>query len=335
VSLTAARLLPAVPYFAWVLLFTALITSVNLRGIRMTARASQGMMAVMSLSTVLFLGLSVRFVVARDGFTGLWSPAAFFDPRSFELARLLLGAGIATLSYIGFDAISTLAEDTRRPERDIAFATVTVCVIQTVVCLATVYLAALVWPGYRSFPQADTAILDIGGRIGGPWMFGWITFVLLVAGLASSLTGQAGASRLLFGMGRDGLLPRRVFGYIDPRCSTPTRIIYVMAAATVAGAAVAGFQLVVELLNFGAFAGFILVNLSVIRHYYFRLRRRRGWDFLTNLVFPGLGFLVCTLVWLNLTASAKLAGFVWLGIGAVYLAIITRGFRIRPKPLGL
>lgn len=100
-----------------------------------------------------------------------------------------------------------------------------------------------------------------------------------------------------------------------------------------AGSLLSGFQLIVELLNFGAFVGFILVNLSVIRHYFFRLRRRRGMDFLTNLVFPMLGALVCTYVWVSLSHNAKLVGFAWLGVGVVYLAVLTGGFKRSPVSL--
>jgi amino acid transporter len=200
-----------------------------------------------------------------------------------------------------------------------------------VFCFVTVYLAAVVWPDYRSFPQVETVILDLGRLIGGPAMFGFITFVLLVAGLASALTGQAGASRLLYGMGRDGVISRRVFAHLDAKHSTPVRGIYVMAAVSLAGSALVRFQLAVELLNFGAFVGFILVNLSVIRHYWFRQRQRKGTAVLTNLVFPALGALVCGYVWMSLTMKAKLVGFGWLAVGVVYLAILTRGFRVRPK----
>jgi amino acid transporter len=202
-----------------------------------------------------------------------------------------------------------------------------------VFCFLTVYLAALVWPKEKPFPEVETAILDISRLVGGEFMFWFITFVLLVAGLASALAGQAGASRLLFGMGRDGVLPRRVFAYVDPIRSTPTRGVWFMGAVALAGSFLAGFQLIVELLNFGAFVGFILVNLSVIRHYYLRLRRRSGMQLVTNLIFPGMGAAACTYVWISLSHNAKLAGFIWLGVGLVYLAVLTRGFRTSPVSL--
>jgi amino acid transporter len=263
----------------------------------------------------------------------LFDARALYRPESFAVAPLMLGASIAALSYIGFDAISTLAEDTLDPERDIAFSTVLVCVLQAVFCVSTVYLAQLVWPDYRNFPDTETVILDIGRRIGGEWMFGAITFVLLVAALASALTGQAGASRLMYGMGRDGVLPARIFAYIHPRYSTPTRSIYLMAVLSLTGALFMRFQMAVELLNFGAFVGFILVNLSVIRHYFFRERRRSGSDFEMNLLFPATRAIYCTYIWLSLTNAAKIAGFGWLALGIVCLAVITRGFRSAPRAL--
>ena len=333
VALTAERLLPQIPYYAWAALSTVAITLINVRGIRVTARASTVMMIVMSACALLFIWLAARWIVGSAGIGGLVSGAGFYRPESFALRPLMLGAAIATLSYIGFDAISTLAEDTLRPERDIAFATVIVCVLQTIFCVVTVYLAALAWPDYQSFPQTETAILDIGRRIGGSWMVGCLTFVLVVAGLASALTGQAGASRLLYGMGRDGVIPRGIFAYLDPRYSTPTRSIYLMGAISLIGAMAVRFQLAAELLNFGAFVGFILVNLSVIRHYYIRLGERRGMYLFTNLLFPLTGALVCSYVWMSLTDKAKLVGFGWLLAGVVYLAVLTRGFRVAPKKL--
>jgi putrescine importer len=333
VALTAERLLPQIPYYAWAAISTVAITLINVRGIRVTARASTVMMIIMSACALLFIWLAARWVIGSAGVGGLVSASGFYRPESFALRPLMLGAAIATLSYIGFDAVSTLAEDTLRPERDIAFATVIVCVLQTIFCVATVYLATLAWPDYRSFPQTETAILDIGRRIGGPWMVGCLTFVLVVAGLASALTGQAGASRLLYGMGRDGVLPRSIFAYLDPRYSTPTRSIYLMGAISLIGAMAVRFQLAAELLNFGAFVGFILVNLSVIRHYYIRLGERRGVCLFTNLLFPLAGALVCSYVWMSLTGTAKLVGFGWLLAGVLYLAVLTRGFRVAPKKL--
>ena len=330
-ALTANRMLPQVPYLVWAVAFNIGITLINIRGMRVTARAGNGMMVLMSACALLFMALAVRYITARGGgSSALLSWITIYNPGTFGLHPLMLGAAIASISFIGFDAISTLAEDTLHPERDISFATVAVCLIQTVVCVATTYLAALVWPKFSSYPESETVILDIGRMVGGASMMGAISFILLVAGLASALTGQAGASRLLLGMGRDGVISKRFFATVDERHSTPVRAIYLMGAISLLGSVTLRFQLVVELLNFGAFVGFILVNLSVVRYFFFYKRERTGRQVIWNLVFPLAGAAVCGYIWLNLTWKAQLAGFGWLGAGVLYLAILTRGFKRLP-----
>ena len=329
-ALTAERLLPIIPYPVWAVLFTAAISIVNIRGIHVTARAGSFLMLVMTSCALLFLFLAARWIVAFGGFSALFQWRGVFNHPSFSIQPLMMGASIATLSYIGFDAISTLAEDAIDPRRDIGIATVLVCILQTIFCVLTVYLAALVWPDYRSFPHTETVILDIGKQVGGTFMEAVLTFVLLVAGLASALTGQAGASRLLYGMGSDGVISRKVFAYMDPVHHTPTRSICLMAVISMVGALLLQFQMAVELLNFGAFVGFILVNLSVIRHFYIRLNQRTGIALLTNLLFPLAGAVVCGYVWVSLSRDAKFVGFAWMGIGAVYLAARFRSRKARP-----
>jgi len=329
-ALTAHRLLPVIPYEVWAVLFSVALTLVNIPGIRVTARAGEIMMGIMVICATAFVVLAVKFVIDAQGIAGLLNSQVIYSPQTFSLRPLMLGAGVAALSYIGFDAISTLAEDTVNPRKDIPIATVTVCILQTVICFVTVYLAALVWPHSQAFPDPDTAILDIGRKLGGAWMFLSLTIVLLVAGLASALTGQAGASRLLYGMGRDRMLPARIFAHLHPRYSTPTRGIYLMGAFSLLGSVFLRFEIAVELLNFGAFAGFILVNLSVIRHFFMRLRKRHGPAIFSYLLFPACGALSCAYLWMSLSSNAKLAGFLWLFIGVLYLAVLTRGFSHMP-----
>jgi putrescine importer len=326
-ALTAQRFLPGIPYSVWVIVFTAGITVINVRGIRVMAQANVAMMVTMVACAVLFISLAIRYVFAHQGGAGLISSAGLVAHRPVMPAPVMLGASIAALSYIGFDAISTLAEDTRNPEKDIGISTVLVCILQTVICVVTVYFAALAWTNYASFPHLETAILDIGQRIGGQTMFLILTLVLLVAGVSSALTGQAGASRLLFAMGRDGVISRSLFGQIHARYGTPTRAIYFISAVSLVGALFINFQSAVELLNFGAFVGFILVNLCVIQHFFLRKRERALRFLLPNLISPLLGAAVCSYIWLNLSRQAKVMGFVWLGIGFVYTLILTRGFQ--------
>ena len=126
------------------------------------------------------------------------------------------------------------------------------------------------------------------------------------------------------------VIPASVFSYIHPRSSTPTRAIWIVSALTLVGAIFVRFQSAVELLNFGAFVGFILVNVSVIYHYFIRLKQRAGSAILQNLVSPLCGAVTCCYVWMNLSSKARVVGFIWIGIGALYLLVLTRVFRRVP-----
>ncbi len=335
VAVTAVRLVPGVPYFFWALVFCGAITLINVRGIQVTQRANAIMLAVMTISAAVFIALCLRYLILNSGWPGVLQPSALFNPATFSVNALTSGAAVATLSYLGFDAVSTLAEEAKNPRRDLGFATVTVCILQTCICFPIVYLAAVVWPDWRSFQNAETAILDISSRAGGPMLFSITTMVLLVAAVASSIASQAGAARLLFGMGRDGILPPKIFAQLHPKYATPYRSTLLMGAVSFLGAMATTFQLVVELVNFGAFVGFILVNLSVIAHYYVGERQRTGSKFLLFLIFPMLGAVVSSWVWLSLSLPARITGFVWLGLGALYLAVATRGFRTSVRSVEL
>jgi amino acid transporter len=132
----------------------------------------------------------------------------------------------------------------------------------------------------------------------------------------------AGA-RLLYGMGRDGALPKRFFAFIDPVRHVPSRNVLLIGGLCAVGAFLISYQVGAELLNFGALIGFMGVNLASLTHYYIRGRDRR----MSQLLPPLLGFLVCLYLWLSLSVIAKIVGGTWLIAGLAYGAWRTGGFR--------
>lgn len=326
-ALTVGRLLPQVPYAFWLILFAASITAMNLFGLKVTNRANFIMTSIMSASVVWFGAAALRALLGGIGAGTIISPAPFYHPPAFSLAAVMSATSIAAYSYLGFDGISTLAEDSRNPRRDIGRATVLVCLISGVLFILQAYLGQLAWPDFTSYPKTETAFLDVSRLVGGEQLFFAVTFVLLVAGVASAVTGQASASRLLFGMGRDRLLPPAIFAYVHPKYSTPTYSILAMGAVTAAGGFFLSFQLAAEAINFGALIGFMGVNLSVISHYFLKNRRPEPAGLLQNLLLPALGFLVCLSIFLSLSHIARTIGMVWCILGILYAAGLTGGFR--------
>jgi amino acid transporter len=251
-----------------------------------------------------------------------WS-RPFYDPETFSLGAVSTGASIAVLTYIGFDGISTLSEEARNPRRDILLATVLTCVITGLLATAEVYFGQLVWPDYRSFPDADTAFVSIAGRAGGPLLFHLVNATLLIATIGSGSGAQLAAARLLYGMGRDDTIPRRFFGAIEPKRAIPRNNVLFTGALALAGAFAMSYQLGAELLNFGAFIAFMGVNAAALVRTYVRAPEKK----LRNFLPPVLGFLICGYIWLSLRTPAKIVGGIWLTVGVLYGAWKTAGFR--------
>jgi len=327
VGLMGNKLLPGVPYAVWVIVTATAITATNLRGIEMTARANLLLNVIMIASLIWFVIAALLGLTRDVGLGQIWSVRPFYNPEAFAFSPLMGAASIAVLSFLGFDGITTLAEDAKRGSRDIARATVLVCFICGGLFIIQTYLAQRVWPDYKSFVQVETAFMDISRRVGGEWLFYFVSLALIVSGLGSSITGQASASRLLCGMGRDRLLPQRIFGYIHPQLGTPIYSVLLMGTVHLLGAMFLNFGEAAEVINFGAFVGFMAVNLSVIRHHFFRQGHRGGAFVLLNLIFPALGFVICFYIWLNLSKFSMQLGAAWMVLGFFYLLFLTRGFR--------
>lgn len=193
-----------------------------------------------------------------------------------------------------------------------------------------IYLGQFVWPDSRSFPNLETAFMDVARRAGGPLLFDAIAVILVVSNFGAALTGQIGAARLSFSMGRDSVLPKSVFAYLDPKKRNPAFNILIIGVLALIGAMVLSYELAAECLNFGAFLGFMGVNLAAFREFY--LRRKEGQErrFFIDALVPIAGFLFCLAIWESLPLPAKIAGSCWLVVGLVYDAVNTRGFRTEP-----
>jgi amino acid transporter len=321
-SKAAMNVVPEVPYPVWVVVFASLFTLLNLQGIKASARTNQLLAVAMFVVLIMFLASGVRYLLGTHlDRRALVTP--FYDPDTFSLPAVLTGASIASLTYIGFDGISTLSEEVENPRRNIMLATVLTCLIIGVLASIQVYVAQLVWGDWQGFPDVDTAFVHVAGKAGGPFLFQVLNLTLLVANFGSGAGSQLGAARLLYGMGREDALPRRFFGVIDPVRRIPRNNVLLVGVFALVGGLLLTYQLGAEMLNFGAFIAFMGVNLAALVRYGVRAERRRPFD----VLLPAVGFLVCGYLWISLRTPAKIAGGAWLAAGVVYGAIKTRGFR--------
>lgn len=329
-ALTLHRLMPEVPYVVWAAVLVGAMTFINLRGIRATSGANFVLLLVMMAVVLAFIVLAVRFLFVRHGWHGLVALQPFYNPATFHLSSIATATSLAALTYGGFDGVSTLAEDAKNPRRDILLATILVCVFTGFFGGLQIYLAQRVWPDYRLFPNIETAFMDVAQRVGGSLLFQAFALILIVANLGSGMTAQAGLSRLLFGMGRDGVLPPKFFTHLSVKRTTPVYTLWVIGILTFAGAMILDYEQAAELINFGAFLAFMGVNAATIRRFYFAPEPGHRPSVVADAIFPAIGFLFCLSIWISLPSHAKILGGAWFVLGIVYDAIQTRGFRESP-----
>jgi putrescine importer len=320
---------PAVPGAVWILAFILITTILNVIGIRVTATANYLLVAFQLLVLGIFVALSIGYVLGGDTGASLTSPFAGVD---LTLPALAAGAAVAAYSYIGFDGLTLLAEETRDPRRTIPRAMIIVVLFFGALFVGVSYFAQLVHPG-GAFENVDSAALDLARTLGGNLFASVLLAGLIVGQFASGLAIQAGAARLLFAMGRDGALPRGL-GRVLPRFRTPA-IAIALIGITGLGALFLDVTTSTSFINFGAFSAFTLVNLSVIVHF-LRNRPERGFrGILLWIVLPLAGAIIDFYLLLNLDGRAKVIGLIWLVLGAVWLAWLTRGFREAPPQLSI
>ena len=264
----AMNILPAVPEVVWIFFFVALFTYMNLRKIQTTARTNAALAIGMGIVILAVLVAVVRYVLGMPALEPHFFTRPFYDPATFSFPVIATGTSVAVLTYIGFDGISTLSEETRDPRRNILYATVLICLIIGILSAIEVYAAQLVWPASEPFPNVETAYVYVAGRVGGTFLFQAVNFTLLVASIGSGAGGQLAGARLLYGMGRDRALPRGFFGFIDPKTHIPRNNVLLIGALCLVGGYIISYQLGAELLNFGAFIGFMGVNVAAFLRYW-------------------------------------------------------------------
>lgn len=315
---------PSIPIWVWLIINASLTTGVNILGVSITDRVNKVLTLGAVFLVVLFAAYCLVFLVEHP-------PASYTDPfwnADSTALGISAAAAVAAYSYLGFDAVTTLSEETRDAKRTIPRAVVLIILFGGVLFAAVAYLMQLVHPG-GDFENPDIAGYTLSIQVGGQFFADWTNLAAIVAGFASGLAVQLSSSRLLYFMGRDGVLPGRVFGFLDPRTKTPVYALLV-TGAMVFLALFLDLGTATSFVNFGAFAGFTAVNICVIVFFY-RHHGDHQTEYFSYLILPAIGACVTIYLLTQLSSTALLIGSAWLGLGVVYLLFLTRGLR-RPVP---
>lgn len=321
---------PGVPFWVWITGFITLTTALNVRGIKTAERANDLLMVFQILVIAMFVLLSLRHVLDLGGAGALAGSTPFVNDAT-NLAGISSGAAIAAYSFLGFDAVTTLTEETTEPKRTIPRAIFLIALIGGGIFVLVAYTTQLVHPG-GTFQDPSSAAFEIAKTIGGDLFSSIFLAGLVVAQFASGISAQASTSRLLFAMGRDSALPRRFFGWIHPRFHTPAFNILLTGAVGLV-ALWLDVATSTSFINFGAFTAFTFVNLSVIATFVRERRAGRSPRVLPYVIAPLIGAAVDVWLLVHLDAKAQTLGLLWLALGVAYLAYLTRGFRTAPPAM--
>ncbi|MGF6555462.1 putrescine importer [Pseudomonas sp. S30_BP2TU TE3576] len=320
---------PAVPQWIWVLAFIGITSAINIVGLKLANGINALLMLVQFLVLIAFVALCVHYV-GGDASTPLWSIKPFFN-GDMQMPLIMSGAAIACYSFLGFDAVSTLTEETRDPRRTIPRAIMLITLIGGLIFVGVSYFVQIAHPSFQ-FESVDSAAYEIARNIGGDLFVSIFLIGLIVGQFASGLSAQASGSRLLYAMGRDGVLPKAFFGTLHERFGTPINSILLCAVV-----ALLALKLDVttstSFINFGAFLAFSLVNLSVIFHYWIGGEKKGLRERVLFLLFPFIGLAADLWLMVSLDHLAVYLGLSWLAIGVVYLAVLTGGFRRQPPEM--
>ena len=322
-------LLPRVPDWIWLVAFVSFNAVVNLLGVQLTARVNRYMLGLELATLALFIVLGLGALYGGHGAGGL-TVKPVYDPAVFSMATVAGATSIAVLSFLGFDGISTLAEESQGGQGAVGRATLLALLLVGLLFIVQTWIATDLAHGMR-FSSPETAFYEVAERAGGVWLRNLTLIVIVIAsGIANAMAAQAAVSRILFAMARDRKLPT-VLARVHPRYRTP----YVSTLVVAAISLVVGLFFtkrvddLTRIVNFGALTGFLLLHLSVINHYF--IRERSG-DWLRHLLFPLGGLLVIGYVLYEMDNAAKMMGACWIAAGIVYFVVLT--FVLR-KPAAL
>ncbi|MFB5192448.1 APC family permease [Alicyclobacillus fastidiosus] len=321
---------PGVPTWVWVISVIVITTVVNIIGIKLTTNLNFWLMVFQLIVIAVFVILTIKDIAMGSGAHTLVSTLPFVN-HSGSFSSVISGASIACYSFLGFDAISTLSEETVAPEKTIPRATLLATLIGGLIFIVVAYFGQLYHPS-TNFSDINAAGSDIVKLVGGNLLTSIFVSAFVIGSVTCGISAQASVSRLLYAMGRDSVLPKAVFGRLHAKFKTPYWNILIVAAVCLFALKL-NVATSTSFINFGAFAAFTFVNLSVVAHYFVRGKRRTVQGVLMYLLVPlvGVGFNVW--LWSNLDKNALRLGLGWAIFGFIYLMFVTKMFKVRPPEL--
>ncbi|WP_261302954.1 APC family permease [Paenibacillus andongensis] len=311
---------PSIPAYVWIIGLNIILGIVNIIGIKFSANISKLFVWIQILFIAVFCFFLFRNI------TGDVHPLQPFLQTEVPFSSILAGASMICFSFLGFDTITTMSEETKNSEKTIPRAIMIIIITASILYLVPSFLTQLVYP-QLTFVDTDSAGFEIVKLVGGAALSSVFITVLILAIFTQGLSSVTSVSRLLFVMGRDAILPKRVFGSLHPKFNTPVTNIVIVSVVSLL-ALVISLDNAVKFVNFGALTAFFFVNISVIAQKYIKDKQRSPKMTFLYLIMPliGAGFIGYLLSLLD--KDALWMGGGWLLAGIVYHLIRKRSARM-------
>lgn len=321
---------PAIPVWGWLVFNIVITTVINIVGIVVAERVNTVLLAAAIVAIIAVIAVAGYYAISHQTAspaTALWGHATTFG-------AVTAGAAITAYSFLGFDAVSTLSEETHNPQRNIPRGIVLTVLAGGLIFVLTSLVMQWAHPG-SSFHDVSTAGFEVDRQVGGKTFADIVNTIGIIGGFASCIAVQASTSRLMYVMGRDGIFPRKFFGYLHPRFRTPVWNL-ILVGVVAMFALKLSLDTATSFINFGAVLAFVVVNVCVLT-LWTRTRKTGSHNehaaaaTTARAVIAILGALVDAYLITKLSHAAILLGLGWLLIGLAYLTWLTRGFR-KPPP---
>ncbi|RKT86656.1 L-asparagine transporter [Saccharopolyspora antimicrobica] len=327
VGIATNSLLPQIPVWLATGAAIVVVTALNLTGVKVAAIVGTVVLVVEIVLLVVFV-IAALVVLAGEGPARPWlSPLTGFE--AFAPLAVLGAVSVAVLSFLGFDAIASFAEENTGSSRQVGRALLFCLALSGVLFFVQTYLASLLSPltpqELAQDPNAqDAAFYDMLRAALGGWLAVAVTAVKAIAPAFSAMIAQAAVSRLLFGMARDGQLPAGL-ARIDRRTHVPRNATLLAAVVTLlvsvwAASAEDGLEVLSSMVTVGALTAFVLLHASVIGYFAVPGRERSA----STVVIPVIGGLISLVVLVTASGLALAVAAVWLVLGLVTYAVRNR-----------
>lgn len=327
---------PSVPVWVSVIAVAFIVALLNILSAKLASIIDSIIIAAQLIFTATAVVLCIIHVTKGGGTGTLFSGKAIINSDTFSFGAVIKASAILCGAFIGFDAVTTMAEETKNPRKAMTPAIMGVCTGAGIIFFITSYFLNIAWPeAVTKIQNPDAGIFEFFPAIGYGWMGDTFFVVDNCASFVCAMAGMGAASRILLGMGRDNILPKRFFGSVSPKFNTPVKnIILISIIGCTAIFYADNLMGATELVSLGCIVGFIMVNISVYMHFYRQKGLREGaMNKLKYMILPISGAVILIFAFFFIGNVTKIIGGIWLAIGTVYLSIITKGFKNLPPEM--